>query len=97
MCICLDRYVAVVHPVVFTGIRDNKIRIGISVVVWGLILAHGLTKCTLGVMSVNEVFSVVILSAFAVMVFCNVSVIWALRRSVMGKEEMHPLKKKAFR
>nr|XP_046229112.1 G-protein coupled receptor 4-like [Scatophagus argus]XP_046229122.1 G-protein coupled receptor 4-like [Scatophagus argus] len=97
VCICLDRYMAVVHPVLFTGIRDNKIRTGISVVVWGLILAYGLTKCILGVMSVNEVFSGVILFAFAVMVFCNISVIWVLRRSVVGKEAMHPVKKKAFR
>lgn len=88
---------AVVHPVLFTGIRDNRIRIGISVVVWGLILAYSLTKCILGVMSVNEVFSGVILFAFAVMVFCNMSVIWVLRRSVVGKEKMHPVKKKAFK
>lgn len=97
VCICLDRYMAVVHPVLFTGIRDNRIRIGISVVVWGLILAYSLTKCILGVMSVNEVFSGVILFAFAVMVFCNMSVIWVLRRSVVGKEKMHPVKKKAFK
>ncbi|KAM3623343.1 uncharacterized protein V6R79_009977 [Siganus canaliculatus] len=96
VCICLDRYVAVVHPVLFTGIRD-KIRIGISVVVWALIVAYGLTKCLLGVMSVNEVFSGVILFAFAVMVFCNISIIWVLRRSVVGKEEMNPAKKKAFK
>ncbi|XP_029911198.1 G-protein coupled receptor 4 [Myripristis murdjan] len=97
VCICLDRYMAVVHPVVFTRIRDNKIRIAISVVVWCLILAYGLTKCIAGVMSVNEIFSGVILSAFAIMVFCNISVIWVLRRSVAGKEEMHPVKKKAFK
>ncbi|XP_034543538.1 G-protein coupled receptor 4-like [Notolabrus celidotus] len=97
VCICLDRYMAVVHPVVFSGIRDNKIRTGISVVVWGLILAYGFTKCFLGVMSVNEVFSGVILFSFAVMVFCNISVIWVLRRSVAGKEEMHPVKKKALK
>uniref|UniRef100_UPI0037E7BD65 G-protein coupled receptor 4 n=1 Tax=Semicossyphus pulcher TaxID=241346 RepID=UPI0037E7BD65 len=97
VCICLDRYMAVVHPVVFSGIRDNKIRIGISVFVWGLILAYGFTKCFLGVMSVNEVFSGVILFSFAVMVFCNISVIWVLRRSVAGKEEMHPVKKAAFK
>lgn len=88
---------AVVHPVLFTHVRDNRIRIGISVLVWGLILAYGLTKCLLGVMSVNEVFSGVILFAFAVMVFCNISVIWVLRRSVAGKEEMHPVKRKAFK
>ncbi|KAK2918636.1 hypothetical protein Q8A73_003007 [Channa argus] len=97
VCICLDRYMAVVHPVLFTSIRNNAIRIVISVVVWGLILAYGLAKCILGDMKVNDVFSGVILFAFAVMVFCNISIIWALSRSVMGKEEMHPVKKKAFK
>lgn len=97
MCICLDRYVAVVHPMLFTGIRDNKIRVGISVVVWALILAHGLVKSIFGVMSVNEVFSSVIMIAFIVMVFCNLAIIWVLRRSVAGKEEMHPVKKKALK
>ncbi|ROL41827.1 G-protein coupled receptor 4 [Anabarilius grahami] len=96
-CICLDRYVAVVHPIVFTGIRDNGIRIGISIVVWGLILAYSLTKCFLGVLSVNEVFSGVILAAFFIMVFCNLSIIWVLRKSVAGKEVMNPIKKRAFK
>ncbi|XP_067229256.1 G-protein coupled receptor 4 [Chanodichthys erythropterus] len=96
-CICLDRYVAVVHPILFTGIRDNRIRISISIVVWGLILAYSLTKCFLGVLSVNEVFSGVILAAFFVMVFCNLSIIWVLRKSVAGKEVMNPVKKRAFK
>ncbi|KAM9314883.1 G-protein coupled receptor 35-like [Pholidichthys leucotaenia] len=97
VCICLDRYMAVVHPVLFTSVRGNKNRIGISVVVWSLILSYAITKCILGSRAVTEVFGGVILFAFAVMAFCNISVIWALRRSVMGKEEMHPVKKKAFK
>ncbi|XP_033932827.1 G-protein coupled receptor 35-like [Pseudochaenichthys georgianus] len=97
VCICMDRYMAVVHPILFTGNRDNKIRFGISAVVWGLILAYALTKSILGVMSVNELFSGLILFSFALMVFCNLSVIWALRRCVSGKEEMHPVKRKAFK
>ncbi|XP_073809581.1 G-protein coupled receptor 35-like [Danio rerio] len=96
-CICLDRYVAVVHPILFTGTRDTGIRIGISMVVWGLILAYSLTKCILGILSVNEVFSGLILSAFSIMVFCNLSIIWVLRKSVAGKEVMNPVKKKAFK
>ncbi|XP_051561878.1 G-protein coupled receptor 35-like [Myxocyprinus asiaticus] len=96
-CICLDRYIAVVHPILFTGIRDNRIRTGVSVVVWGAILAYALTKCILGVLSVNEEFSGVILSAFFIMVFCNLSIIWVLRKSVAGKETMNPVKKKAFK
>nr|XP_057934386.1 P2Y purinoceptor 1 [Doryrhamphus excisus] len=97
VCICLDRYTAVVHPVLFTSIRDNKIRIGISVVVWAVIVAYALTKSILGSMSVNSVFSGVILFAFTVMVLCNISIIWVLRRSVAGKEVMHPAKKKALK
>ncbi|XP_026111944.1 G-protein coupled receptor 35-like [Carassius auratus] len=96
-CICLDRYIAVVHPILFTGIRDTRFRIGVSLLVWGLVLAYSLTKCILGVMSVNEVFSGVILSAFFIMMFCNLSIIWVLRKSVAGKEVMNPVKKKAFK
>ncbi|XP_053711291.1 P2Y purinoceptor 1-like [Synchiropus splendidus] len=97
VCICLDRYMAVVHPVLFTAIRDNRVRICVSALVWCLILAYGLTKSVLGVVIVNEVFSGVILFSFVVMIFCNISIIWVLRRSVTGKETMHPVKKKAFR
>ncbi|KAF7659788.1 hypothetical protein LDENG_00292350 [Lucifuga dentata] len=94
VCICLDRYVAVVHPVCFSATRGNNVRRGVSVLVWGFVLAHGLAKC---ILRVNEVFSDFILFAFAVMVFCNISIIWVLRRSVAGKEAMHLLKKKAFK
>ena len=97
MCICLDRYIAVVHPVLFTGNRDNKIRIGVSVVVWGFTLAYGVAKSLLDVVKASGIFSGVILFAFAVMVFCNISIIWVLRRSVAGKQVMHPVKKRAFK
>nr|XP_019958238.1 PREDICTED: hydroxycarboxylic acid receptor 2-like [Paralichthys olivaceus] len=97
VCICLDRYIAVVHPVLFTGIRDNKIRIGISVVVWGFTLAYGVAKSLLDVVKASGIFGGVILFAFAVMVFCNISIIWVLRRSVAGKEVMHPVKKRALK
>ncbi|XP_016405132.1 uncharacterized protein LOC107737991 [Sinocyclocheilus rhinocerous] len=49
-----------------------------------------------GVMNVNEVYSGVILSAFFIMVFCNLSIIW-VRKSAAGKEVMNPVKKKAFK
>ena len=97
MCICLDRYMAVVHPVLFTRVRDNKIRVGISLMVWGLMLGYGITKSLMKVVSAAQVFSGLVLTAFIIMVFCNVSILWVLRHSVVGKEEMHPVKKKAFR
>ncbi|KAJ8406705.1 hypothetical protein AAFF_G00296210 [Aldrovandia affinis] len=96
-CICLDRYVAVVHPIVFTGIRDNKIRVVLSMLVWVLMLAYALTKSLVGVTSTTKIFTGLILAAFSVMVFCNLSIIWVLRKSVVGKEVMNPMKKKAFK
>ncbi|XP_064181211.1 somatostatin receptor type 2-like [Anguilla rostrata] len=96
-CICLDRYIAVVHPIVFTGIRDNKIRVALSMLVWGLMLSCALCKSVVGEDSTINIFTGLILAAFTIMVFCNLSIIWILRKSVMGKEKMHPMKKKAFR
>ncbi|KAL1005634.1 hypothetical protein UPYG_G00061640 [Umbra pygmaea] len=95
VCICLDRYVAVVHPVLFKGVRNNKIRIGVSVLTWALILTYGLNKSFIGVK--YEVFSGLILFSFVLMIYCNLCIIWILRRSVIGKEVMHPVKKKAFK
>ncbi|KAL3043744.1 hypothetical protein OYC64_003578 [Pagothenia borchgrevinki] len=39
------------------------------------------------------------LAAFTWMVLCNVSILWALKKSSRagGKDEMHPMKKKAFK
>ncbi|XP_023670238.2 hydroxycarboxylic acid receptor 2 [Paramormyrops kingsleyae] len=96
-CVCLDRYVAVVHPIVFSRVKDNRIRIALSSFVWTLILAYALSKSIVNDNTINEVFAGLILSAFSIMVFCNISIIWVLRRSVIGKEEMHPTKKRAFR
>ncbi|KAK7929406.1 hypothetical protein WMY93_005801 [Mugilogobius chulae] len=98
VCICLDRYMAVVHPVVFSSVRDNKLRALVSVLVWGLVLGYGVAKSLVDNVLVQfELFSAIILLAFAVMLFSNVSIIWVLRRSVAGKEEMHPVKRRAFR
>ncbi|XP_026989313.2 hydroxycarboxylic acid receptor 2-like [Tachysurus fulvidraco] len=96
-CICLDRYMAVVHPILFTNIRDNRIRIGITTLVWVMILAYAITESILGIPSVTNVFSSLILTSFFIMVFCNISIIWVLRKSIAGKETMNPVKKKAFK
>ena len=96
-CICLDRYVAVVHPIVFTSIRDNKIRVAFSMLVWGLMLAYALSKSIAGPESTINIITGLILAAFTIMVFCNLSIIWSLRKSVLGKAKIHPMKLKALR
>ncbi|XP_038160714.1 atypical chemokine receptor 3-like [Cyprinodon tularosa] len=97
VCICVDRYMAVVHPVFFSTYQETVTRILICVVVWMFILPYSIIKGVWGIMSVSGIFGGVILFAFAVMLFCNISVIWVLRHSVAGKETMHPVKKRAFK
>nr|XP_015194392.1 PREDICTED: G-protein coupled receptor 4-like [Lepisosteus oculatus] len=96
-CICLDRYVAVLHPITFTGLKDHKYRAACSVVVLAITLAYAIAKAIGGIENFEKIFTVSILTAFAFMVFCNISILWALKRSGPGKDEMHPMKKKAFK
>ncbi|KAI3361803.1 hypothetical protein L3Q82_002146 [Scortum barcoo] len=60
-CICLDRYMAVVHPITFTELKDRRHRAVLAFVVWVITLAY------------------------------------ARRQSGPGRDEMHPVKKRAFK
>lgn len=96
-CICLDRYVAVVHPITFTELKDRQHRTVLAFVVWLITLAYAAAKCVGNILHFEKVFTAMILAAFAFMVFCNIAILWALRQSAPGRDEMHPLKKRAFK
>ncbi|KAL4004647.1 hypothetical protein ACER0C_004360 [Sarotherodon galilaeus] len=96
-CICLDRYMAVVHPIIFTKLKDRLHRAVLAIVVWVIILAYAAAKCAGNIVNFDRVFTVMILGAFAFMVYCNVAILWVLRQSRPGGDAMHPVKKKAFK
>ncbi|XP_034403140.1 proteinase-activated receptor 3 [Cyclopterus lumpus] len=96
-CICLDRYMAVVHPITFTELKDRNHRAVLAIVVWLITLAYAAAKCVGNIANFDRVFTAMILAAFAFMVFCNISILWALRQSGAGRDEMHPVKKRAFK
>lgn len=96
-CICLDRYVAVVHPITFTALKDRQHRAVLALIVWLITLAYAAAKCVGNIVNFEKVFTAMILAAFAFMVFCNIVILWALRQSGPGRDEMHPLKKRAFK
>ncbi|PWA15524.1 hypothetical protein CCH79_00014698 [Gambusia affinis] len=51
-----------------------------------------------GLPNFEKVFTGEILAAFTWMVVCNASILWVLKKSRgVGKDEMHPMKKKAFK
>ncbi|XP_008324237.1 proteinase-activated receptor 3-like isoform X1 [Cynoglossus semilaevis] len=96
-CICLDRYIAVLHPITFTRLKDRQHRAVLVIVVWLIILAYAAAKCVGNIPNFEKVFTWMILATFAFMLFCNIAILWALRQSGPGRDEMHPMKKKAFK
>uniref|UniRef100_A0A3B5QG35 G-protein coupled receptors family 1 profile domain-containing protein n=1 Tax=Xiphophorus maculatus TaxID=8083 RepID=A0A3B5QG35_XIPMA len=95
-CICLDRYIAVIHPIFFTRLKDHPYRPALAVLVWLIILAYASAKCVGNIVHFELVFTVMILSTFAFMVFCNIVILWALKQSRPGQDAKHPVKKRAF-
>ncbi|XP_049417477.1 G-protein coupled receptor 183-like [Epinephelus fuscoguttatus] len=97
-CICLDRFIAVLFPVMFGQLKHIKYRISLSLLVFCLTFAYSAAKVVGGLPNFEKVFTGEILAAFTWMVMCNVSILWALKKSRgTGKDEMHPMKKKAFK
>lgn len=96
-CICLDRYMAVIHPITFTELKDRHHRAILVVVVWLVVLAYSAAKCVGTIHNFDKVFTVMILTVFVFMVFCNIAILRALRQSGSGRDEMHPIKQRAFK
>ncbi|KAL7379067.1 hypothetical protein ABVT39_022770 [Epinephelus coioides] len=97
-CICLDRFIAVLFPVMFGQLKHIKYRISLSLLVFCLTFAYSAAKVVGGLPNFEKVFTGEILATFTWMVMCNVSILWALKKSRgTGKDEMHPMKKKAFK
>ncbi|XP_026098329.1 proteinase-activated receptor 3-like [Carassius auratus] len=96
-CICLDRYMAVLHPITFTKLKDRHHRSVCAGITWFITLVYAAAKCVGNIPNFEKVFTVMILATFAFMLFCNISILWALRQSAPGRDETHPTKKKAFK
>lgn len=97
-CICLDRFVAVLFPVLFGQLKHMKYRLSLSVLVICLTFAYSAAKMIGGLPDFEKVFTGEILATSVWMVICNSAILWALKKSPgVGKDEMHPLKKKAFK
>ncbi|KAM9843955.1 G-protein coupled receptor 183-like [Aulostomus maculatus] len=97
-CICLDRFIAVLFPHAFGQLKHIKYRLTLSLLVFCLTFAYSAAKVVGGLPNFEKVFTGEILAAFTWMVVCNGSILWALKKSgSAGKDEMHPMKKKAFK
>ncbi|XP_029618160.1 uncharacterized protein LOC115199806 [Salmo trutta] len=97
-CICLDRFVAVLFPLSYGQLKDTKYMVSLSAVVLGLTFTYASAKTIWGLHNFEKVFTPTILATFGWMVLCNGAILVALKRSRgSGKDDMHPMKKKAFK
>ncbi|XP_043072443.1 C-C chemokine receptor type 2-like [Puntigrus tetrazona] len=103
--ICVERYLAVVHPITFLKFKPLRYRVICSVVCWIITLGSCLC-CMLIVLSLKIhaytwFFSQQFLLFFSIQLFCLVAVLRALKQSGPGKrlrernEENH-MKRRAF-
>lgn len=97
-CICLDRFMAVLFPISFGEFKHIKYRLSLTVLVLCLTFAYSSAKVIGGLPNFEKVFTGEILATFTWMVVCNISILWALKKSRgAGKDDMHPMKKRAFK
>nr|XP_040045360.1 C-X-C chemokine receptor type 2-like [Gasterosteus aculeatus aculeatus] len=103
--ICMERYVAVIHPTSYPLLKKYRIRELCALTVWLFALPSALV-----VVFAPDVFSQAHLSGAlailpaslmlvmgAVMVACSSRIARALKTSSPGRDKLHPVKRRAFR
>jgi len=102
--ICMERYVAVIHPTFYPSLKTYRCRELCALTVWFLsvplasmtILSSGSPLSPSGVLWRYIPQSVMVLLVM-MMVYCSARVARALTKCGPGKDEMHPVKKRALR
>ncbi|XP_039545565.1 G-protein coupled receptor 4-like [Pimephales promelas] len=102
---CVERYLAVVHPVTFLKYKPLRYRVMCSATVW-IITCGSCLFCWLILKSLTTIFytwffSLQFILFFSIQLFCLVAVLRALKRSGPGergreKEEKNSIKRRAF-
>lgn len=102
--ICMERYVAVLHPTAYPLLRSHRWREACAALVWLCSLSVAMTT-TLVSDDTSSLSGAVIKSVpFAAMLILTHLMVWAtariaraLRTSSPGRDRLHPVKRKAFR
>lgn len=95
-CICLDCYLAVVHPIVYRSKKSLTPRILMAAAVWAVTLVQGTMSTIVDELNHSAWAMFVYIIALPIIVICNASILWTLRRSYRGGGDLHPKKKKAL-
>ncbi|XP_028822116.1 G-protein coupled receptor 4-like [Denticeps clupeoides] len=97
-CVCVERYLAVLHPLTFLRIRPLKYRLVITTVGWLVTLAF----CLFSMLAAHTLIWYVSLPIFLVKILCCLAILKALKRRGPGdggqeRERANQAKMKAFK
>ena len=95
-CICLDCYLAVVHPLTYRERKSLTPRILMAVGVWTATSAYGFYFAMLQKGDSEPIPILFYILTLPVIGFCDVSILWTLMRSSPARGNIHPSKKKAL-
>lgn len=95
-CICLECYLAVVHPLTYRTRKSRTPCILVSVAVWIVTVGFGL-YFAISRMKTYELPSIAVMTAMLpVITFCDVSILWTLKRSGPTKRRNDAQKKRVL-
>lgn len=101
--ICLERYVAVIHPTSFPVLKRYRFKEISAVVVWSFSVPIALinvlaSEIILVLKEAMMIFrSSLLVAVTLVTLYCNIRIVLVLKNSGPGAEKLHPVKRRAFK
>ncbi|KAM3591452.1 uncharacterized protein V6R79_002150 [Siganus canaliculatus] len=95
-CICLDCYLAVVHPVTYRSRKSLTPRVLMAAAVWTVTVAQGTVFAIVDELQHSAWAMFVYVIALPVIIICDASILWTLKKSYRAGGDLHPKKKKAL-
>ncbi|KAL7889388.1 hypothetical protein AOLI_G00016460 [Acnodon oligacanthus] len=87
ICICVERYLAVIHPIIFLKYKGIQYRTASAAVVWLVAAAYGAYEAFTGIYC-EFVYDIVFVIAVIVISFCCASVLCALKHPGPGDAQI---------
>lgn len=95
-CICLDCYLAVVHPVTYRTNKSLLPRVLMVAAVCAVTMVQGTVFIVIDDLDHSPWAMFVYVIALPVIVISDASILWTLKKSYRGGGDLHPRKKKAL-